>query len=174
MIRRPPRSTQSRSSAASDVYKRQVVAPAAKPEHVPGALRPGLAWGGLADDRVEGLADEVDLHPGLRRVGLVVLDLVGHGLLAGREVIGQRELLALADPRTALGRGLAGHHAAHLLPAVAGQQRLGIRDAERVRPLAGVGLLDRGNPLVVRLGWDRPGFRVRVTTPCLLYTSDAA
>src|SRR5450756_2459154 len=27
-----------------------VVAPAAKPEHVPGALRPGLAWGGLADD----------------------------------------------------------------------------------------------------------------------------
>ena len=28
MIRRPPRSTQSRSSAASDVYKRQHVAPA--------------------------------------------------------------------------------------------------------------------------------------------------
>eukprot|EP00657_Telonema_sp_P-1_P000686 TRINITY_DN11327_c0_g1_i1.p2 TRINITY_DN11327_c0_g1~~TRINITY_DN11327_c0_g1_i1.p2 ORF type:complete len:171 (+),score=52.24 TRINITY_DN11327_c0_g1_i1:134-646(+) len=29
MIRRPPRSTQSRSSAASDVYKRQIVDPAA-------------------------------------------------------------------------------------------------------------------------------------------------
>src|SRR5680860_1670075 len=28
MIRRPPRSTQSRSSAASDVYKRQVATPA--------------------------------------------------------------------------------------------------------------------------------------------------
>ena len=28
MIRRPPRSTQSRSSAASDVYKRQDVTPA--------------------------------------------------------------------------------------------------------------------------------------------------
>src|SRR5450756_2829732 len=27
MIRRPPRSTQSRSSAASDVYKRQVITP---------------------------------------------------------------------------------------------------------------------------------------------------
>src|SRR5450756_2727854 len=30
MIRRPPRSTQSRSSAASDVYKRQEIHPAAK------------------------------------------------------------------------------------------------------------------------------------------------
>ena len=31
MIRRPPRSTQSRSSAASDVYKRQAPAPAPEP-----------------------------------------------------------------------------------------------------------------------------------------------
>src|SRR5450756_2160423 len=31
MIRRPPRSTQSRSSAASDVYKRQVLAPVPPP-----------------------------------------------------------------------------------------------------------------------------------------------
>src|SRR5450756_3026092 len=36
MIRRPPRSTQSRSSAASDVYKRQVPVPAAYP---PGSVR---------------------------------------------------------------------------------------------------------------------------------------
>src|SRR5680860_1207406 len=31
MIRRPPRSTQSRSSAASDVYKRQVATPSTDP-----------------------------------------------------------------------------------------------------------------------------------------------
>src|SRR5450756_591426 len=37
MIRRPPRSTQSRSSAASDVYKRQVI-------EVSGLDRPGLLY----------------------------------------------------------------------------------------------------------------------------------
>src|SRR5450756_3238388 len=36
MIRRPPRSTQSRSSAASDVYKRQL--------HLPGGVPPGTVW----------------------------------------------------------------------------------------------------------------------------------
>ena len=38
MIRRPPRSTQSRSSAASDVYKRQIAATAL------GALAPSIHW----------------------------------------------------------------------------------------------------------------------------------
>src|SRR5450756_2071422 len=38
MIRRPPRSTQSRSSAASDVYKRQVELPGALGQAVPEAV----------------------------------------------------------------------------------------------------------------------------------------
>src|SRR5450756_938152 len=42
MIRRPPRSTQSRSSAASDVYKRQGLdCPVPPPEPVPGVVAPG-------------------------------------------------------------------------------------------------------------------------------------
>src|SRR5678810_1409372 len=41
MIRRPPRSTLDRSSAASDVYKRQVVLPAVVPE----IERPGADQG---------------------------------------------------------------------------------------------------------------------------------
>src|SRR5450756_1412115 len=59
MIRRPPRSTQSRSSAASDVYKRQVVvnrvrASASGPrpaEAVRAALR---RYAGVADARIIG------------------------------------------------------------------------------------------------------------------------
>src|SRR5450756_933578 len=47
MIRRPPRSTQSRSSAASDVYKRQVVGPpavrAGDPRELLAEQRLGLA-----------------------------------------------------------------------------------------------------------------------------------
>src|SRR5450756_868840 len=42
MIRRPPRSTQSRSSAASDVYKRQL-----------GVLRRQAAAGGHVDDQLD-------------------------------------------------------------------------------------------------------------------------
>src|SRR5450756_1717985 len=41
MIRRPPRSTQSRSSAASDVYKRQVEDVAEHERGALAALRPG-------------------------------------------------------------------------------------------------------------------------------------
>src|SRR5450756_2869090 len=37
MIRRPPRSTQSRSSAASDVYKRQRICVVGVPRHPPDA-----------------------------------------------------------------------------------------------------------------------------------------
>src|SRR5450756_3147696 len=47
MIRRPPRSTQSRSSAASDVYKRQVTGLEASPDDGPHAVRTGgVGYGG--------------------------------------------------------------------------------------------------------------------------------
>src|SRR5450756_1364470 len=48
MIRRPPRSTQSRSSAASDVYKRQDLTPLFAPRAVAivGASDDPLKWGG--------------------------------------------------------------------------------------------------------------------------------
>src|SRR5450756_3238974 len=52
MIRRPPRSTQSRSSAASDVYKRQlerVLAVAGKLEYRPNRAARGLATGKTAN-----------------------------------------------------------------------------------------------------------------------------
>src|SRR5680860_1693544 len=66
MIRRPPRSTQSRSSAASDVYKRQVKGPygpyAENLRHVlqaiEGHLVSGYANGGDAPDK------ELTLVPG--------------------------------------------------------------------------------------------------------------
>src|SRR5680860_462034 len=45
MIRRPPRSTQSRSSAASDVYKRQVCEPECPAEAIFADTEPGLdSW----------------------------------------------------------------------------------------------------------------------------------
>src|SRR5680860_1922835 len=54
MIRRPPRSTQSRSSAASDVYKRQVMAWVAADRMVKGVRESGLPgpadrWAALAE-----------------------------------------------------------------------------------------------------------------------------
>src|SRR5665809_53930 len=51
MIRRPPRSTQSRSSAASDVYKRQGESPASEQEAEPAPELTGriLSGGGFRD-----------------------------------------------------------------------------------------------------------------------------
>ena len=67
MIRRPPRSTQSRSSAASDVYKRQVVANAEKKlvsKHadlvVANEVGGGRAFG--ADDNVVWFVDDQDVE----------------------------------------------------------------------------------------------------------------
>src|SRR5680860_1765930 len=50
MIRRPPRSTQSRSSAASDVYKRQVRQSAAGCPGRPRSTGPNASWDGPASD----------------------------------------------------------------------------------------------------------------------------
>src|SRR5680860_185210 len=50
MIRRPPRSTQSRSSAASDVYKRQVRQAAAGGPGRPRSTGPNASWDGPASD----------------------------------------------------------------------------------------------------------------------------
>src|SRR5664279_6646508 len=79
MIRRPPRSTLSSSSAASDVYKRQVRQDAA--EHARAGRRAGdLLDLGLAVDRVEADAE----REGARDVAFLldrvaVADAVGRG-----------------------------------------------------------------------------------------------
>src|SRR5665213_3922199 len=53
MIRRPPRSTQSRSSAASDVYKRQVFQ---RPNPFPKSIYDNVAWA----PRILGLKSNLD------------------------------------------------------------------------------------------------------------------
>src|SRR5450756_2829321 len=76
MIRRPPRSTQSRSSAASDVYKRQVelradVLPA-------GGHQDGPA--GIEDEEADGAGgDEAVAHA----LQAVEIDQVGQSVLSG-------------------------------------------------------------------------------------------
>src|SRR5271167_1370485 len=47
----------------------------------------------------------------------------------------------------ALGRGLTGHHAADLGPAMAGEQVLGGSEVERVWALTAIGVLHRWDPL---------------------------
>ena len=82
MIRRPPRSTQSRSSAASDVYKRQVpdgaraVVPGGDENHV--RLPEDLALGGI-EGPVEEILDPVSYTH--LRAHETVLDLVCRLLL---------------------------------------------------------------------------------------------
>ena len=61
MIRRPPRSTLDRSSAASDVYKRQVVA-----DHAIGLVAPKLPHGQAACLRVDVQEGLGEVHRALR------------------------------------------------------------------------------------------------------------
>src|SRR6185437_16778136 len=98
----------------------------------------------------EGLADQVDVDAGLAGVRLVGLPARRDRRLPGGVQVGELSLLALLDAGAALGRVLAGHDATLHGPAVAGQRRLGLGDAERVRALLVVLLLDRRLPLVTR------------------------
>src|SRR5450756_3126191 len=71
MIRRPPRSTQSRSSAASDVYKRQLVAEGMGLDKRigPSFLDAGIGYGGSCFPKdvkaLAALAERFDYHPEL-------------------------------------------------------------------------------------------------------------
>src|SRR5450756_325919 len=115
MIRRPPRSTQSRSSAASDVYKRQVEAqaqdgPLALVENAHARLEHGSVLGNLvfvlfASNRLEWV-EFVVVRAGAdrereRAVGTAGLERLEHVLLARPGRFGQ-----LGDRRraTELGR----------------------------------------------------------------------
>src|SRR5450756_3212593 len=81
MIRRPPRSTQSRSSAASDVYKRQVLGPR-----------------------------RVDLHQGGLLGGVVLADLLDHPAIAlGARVGHDDAVVGRPDLAEALETDLDGH-----------------------------------------------------------------
>src|SRR5665809_76015 len=72
MIRRPPRSTQSRSSAASDVYKRQPESRADLREAVErGDLRAGSWQMVVAKDRWDGDTRHVEAIAELRDVSVV-------------------------------------------------------------------------------------------------------
>src|SRR5450756_1268591 len=68
MIRRPPRSTQSRSSAASDVYKRQVGEAVAE-----GDVGDGGSQCPERDDRDEGEDDQLDQARGDLHVWFTVI-----------------------------------------------------------------------------------------------------
>src|SRR5450756_589280 len=61
MIRRPPRSTQSRSSAASDVYKRQVE----RHPHLDATLGEGAVLVVLEEQAGGGIASHVDFRPSI-------------------------------------------------------------------------------------------------------------
>src|SRR5450756_2720710 len=69
MIRRPPRSTQSRSSAASDVYKRQAIESVIAGEVHAGASRGFLVGPPCRDDLGAGIEAEA-----LRTVSVVVAE----------------------------------------------------------------------------------------------------
>ena len=68
MIRRPPRSTQSRSSAASDVYKRQEIIKAVRKEiTVPLAVGGGIRTSEEAREIYEAGADLIILGNGCEK-----------------------------------------------------------------------------------------------------------
>src|SRR5450756_278919 len=82
MIRRPPRSTQSRSSAASDVYKRQAIGGgdcqlAVPPQRDGGVRKPECLGDGLDNSRENRFGRQRALKPlaetGEDGVGLVAL-----------------------------------------------------------------------------------------------------
>src|SRR5450756_3248966 len=105
MIRRPPRSTQSRSSAASDVYKRQ------KPERVEDVVRPRRG----RDEMSRAFVKEPD--EGAPDEGLPERQISDHpnyvtpaGLRQLKQKLGELEerrleLLAAAEDDDALARG---------------------------------------------------------------------
>src|SRR5450756_1582309 len=108
MIRRPPRSTQSRSSAASDVYKRQALSERSESKGRRKGGKGGLLEPGRVDDfvgaggwRCVGVADHgaaaddfdhpvVDRAPGLagldRCLRLHLADVIA-GLAVGRDLV---------------------------------------------------------------------------------------
>src|SRR5450756_2085552 len=87
MIRRPPRSTQSRSSAASDVYKRQVVD--GDERDCPAGLADPLDDGRQDVRELRGY-DEKSLLIGLRRDDLQQ----GHDLAGGRQPVLDQAVVA--------------------------------------------------------------------------------
>src|SRR5680860_1354691 len=103
MIRRPPRSTQSRSSAASDVYKRQSEHPLAA-AIVAGALERGLELDDVAEfDSFTGKGVGARLHGRnilignerlLVEAGVDVEDLLEH---QQRLAVGGQSLLVLQE-----------------------------------------------------------------------------
>src|SRR5450756_2442889 len=106
MIRRPPRSTQSRSSAASDVYKRQRLAARLRPRH-----RGDRAVDGSIPPR-EGYVREGPVGPALSADHLARSELSGDwpGPPRRRARLLRVELLLLAalpHPRDPRPKGLA-------------------------------------------------------------------
>src|SRR5450756_2361105 len=113
MIRRPPRSTQSRSSAASDVYKRQYLLRMLRMARVgDGVQEDGVAGGAFyslrractgagdaarVEDALHGILDRVDDNV----VTPVVAEVVGveQQAVAVGERVRQREVLLVLDLR---------------------------------------------------------------------------
>ena len=87
MIRRPPRSTQSRSSAASDVYKRQLVKELKSRRKI---VRKGLRAPGTPE-RVQVLQD--------RRWGALEKIAMGRKKKASKRAILEKELPAIIEAR---------------------------------------------------------------------------
>src|SRR5450756_329906 len=103
MIRRPPRSTQSRSSAASDVYKRQHLhtGRARVDDEVGDALLPALPGSG-ADEREEDVGVTRVRRPYLLPVDDVLVALAAGGGAQARQVrAGLRFRVALRPYRVA-------------------------------------------------------------------------
>src|SRR5665811_1450691 len=107
MIRRPPRSTRVRSSAASDVYKRQVETLAEQPSWLvgSGSLPPGVdddLYAGLVGRcRDAGVRVAIDASgPSLRHAVAVGPDLIKPNLEELEELV-DRPLNTLGDVRTA-------------------------------------------------------------------------
>src|SRR5450756_3207800 len=90
MIRRPPRSTQSRSSAASDVYKRQV--------HVPPDADAGRAYELLAPAAVDGVLATLG---GIAAGTLLWREQEGAATYAAK-ITAQDKLIDWARPATAI------------------------------------------------------------------------
>src|SRR5450756_1207901 len=90
MIRRPPRSTQSRSSAASDVYKRQV--------HVPPDADAGRAYELLAPTAVDGVLATLG---GMAAGTLLWREQEGAATYAAK-ITAQDKLIDWARPATAI------------------------------------------------------------------------
>src|SRR5450756_1721047 len=108
MIRRPPRSTQSRSSPASDVYKRQAVGGGAVAQLAGAVVAPGqhLSAGGQRQAVVAPAGDggdggprgQADRNRGAAVVGGAVAQLAVEVVAPGQDLSGrgQRQAVAIA------------------------------------------------------------------------------